>query len=149
MASRPFTTFNFRVTFTLEGESEPLCDAAFSEVDGLEMTMEPKTYQEGGNNLAQIHLAGPVTYSQLTLKRGMTEDFGLWTWFDRVLEREQGLRVDGLVQFLDSNSGRDVRASYLLSRCLPVKIKAPALNATDGAVAVEELQVAYERLRLL
>lgn len=149
MASRPFSAFNFRVTFTLEGASEPLCGGAFSEVDGLEMTMEPKTYQEGGNNLAQVHLPGPVAYSQLTLRRGMTEGFDLWRWFDRVLERELGLRVDGLVQILDSAVGGAPRASFLLSRCLPVKIKAPALNATDGAVAVEELQVAYERLRLL
>ena len=146
---RPFTTFNFKVVFTLDGQDEPLCHAAFAECDGLEMTMEPKTYQEGGNNLAQIHLPGPVTYAQLTLKRGMTDDFGLWKWFDRVLERHQGLRVDGLVQVLDSVAGGDARASFLLSRCLPVKLKAPALNAASGGVAVEELQVAYERLRLL
>jgi hypothetical protein len=36
----------------------------------------------------------------------------------------------------------------VLSRCLPVKIKAPALNAKDGLIAVEELQVAYESLEL-
>jgi hypothetical protein len=36
----------------------------------------------------------------------------------------------------------------VLSRCLPIKLKAPALNAKDGMVAVEELQLAYESLRL-
>ena len=153
-AIRPFTAFNFKVVFTLEGEDAPLCDAAFAECDGLEMTMEPKTYQEGGNNLAQIHLAGPVTYGQLTLKRGMTDSFDLWRWFDRVVEGETGLRVDGVVLFLGAGpaapSGEeDVRAGFLLSRCLPVKLKAPALNAKEGAVAIEEMQVAYERLRLL
>lgn len=149
MSARPFTTFNFRATFTLEGDAQPLCSGAFAEVDGLEMTMEPKTYQEGGNNLAQIHLPGPVAYSQLTLKRGMTEGFDLWRWFDRVLEEEPGLRVDGLVVVLDSAQGGEARASFLLSRCLPVKLRAPALSATDGGVAIEELHVAYERLRLL
>lgn len=153
-AIRPLTAFNFKVVFTLEGEDDPLCDAAFAECDGLEMTMEPKTYQEGGNNLAQIQLPGPVTYGQLTLKRGMTPSLDLWRWFDRVVEGETGLRVDGLVLLLGSTPARadgddDVQASFLLSRCLPVKIKAPALNALEGAVAIEEMQVAYERLRVL
>jgi hypothetical protein len=40
-------------------------------------------------------------------------------------------------------------ASFVLQRCLPVKIKAPPLNGKDGVVAVEELQLAYEALRLL
>ena len=43
---------------------------------------------------------------------------------------------------------RKVLASFALSRCLPLKIKAPALNAKDGLIAVEELQVAYEALEL-
>jgi hypothetical protein len=34
-----------------------------------------------------------------------------------------------------------------LEGCLPIKLKAPALNASDGLVAVEEMQIAYERLR--
>jgi hypothetical protein len=33
---------------------------------------------------------------------------------------------------------------FKLSRCLPVKIKAPALHARDGSIAVEEVQIAYE-----
>ena len=37
---------------------------------------------------------------------------------------------------------------FRLSRCLPVKLKAPALNAKDGTIAVEEFQLAYEKLQL-
>jgi phage tail-like protein len=149
----PFTTFNFKVIFTLDGEQQPLCDAAFAECDGLEMTMEPKTYQEGGNNLAQIHLAGPVTYGQLSLKRGMTRSFDLWRWFDRVVHGERGLRVNGLVVMLGSQpetaDGDNVQVTFYLSRCLPIKLKAPALNAKEGAVGIEEMQIAYERLKVV
>ena len=42
-----------------------------------------------------------------------------------------------------------MRARFILSRCLPTKLKAPALNAKDGMIAVEELQLAYETLRLV
>ena len=32
---------------------------------------------------------------------------------------------------------------FVLHDCLPVKLKAPALNAKDGLVAIEEMQIAY------
>ena len=32
--------------------------------------MEPKTIREGGNNTTMVHFVGPVSYGQLTLKRG-------------------------------------------------------------------------------
>jgi phage tail-like protein len=154
---RPFTAFNFRVVFTREGESDPLCHGAFAECDGLEVTMEPKTYREGGNNVSQIHLVGPVSYGQLSLKRGMTSSFDLWTWYDDVLTRaDHGLRLDGIVVMLGSQrapeeeGGDEVeQATFFLSRCLPVRIKAPALSAKDGQIAIEELTVAYERLKIL
>ncbi len=71
-AVRPFTAFNFHVEITVEGIAEQVCDAEFSECDGLEMTLEPKTIREGGRNSGPVHMTGPVSYGQLTLKRGMT-----------------------------------------------------------------------------
>lgn len=144
--ARPFTTFNFKVNLLLAGQSDPVCSAEFSECDGLEMSLEPKTIREGGSNGRQIHLVGPVSYGQLTLKRGMTPDFGLWRWFDKV-QRDRSLRASGEVLVLSSDRGReDVR--FVLTGCLPIKLKAPALNAQDGAVAIEEMQIAYETLSL-
>jgi hypothetical protein len=35
-----------------------------------------------------------------------------------------------------------------LQNCLITKLKAPALNAKDGMVAVEEMQISYESLTL-
>jgi hypothetical protein len=61
---RPFTTFNFKVELTLKGKKDFICSASFSECDGLEITMTPKTIQEGGNNNQPIHLIGPVSYGQ-------------------------------------------------------------------------------------
>ena len=39
------------------------------------------------------------------------------------------------------------RARFLLRRCLPLRLKAPTLNARDGIVA-EELQILCETLTL-
>jgi phage tail-like protein len=165
----PFTTFNFAIEVKVPGISGLVCNAAFSECDGLELNREVKTIREGGNNGVQVRLSGPVSYGTLSLKRGMTATFDLWDWFQSVLENP-GLRTDAEVVLfasgpdgpgmnLESNRGpigsdagsgdrRPERARFVLSRCLPIKLKAPAFNAKDGLLAIEECQVAYESLKL-
>ena len=142
----PFSAFNFSVEITPGPESPPLCHAAFAECDGLEMSMDVKTIREGGNNGVQIKLAGPVTYGQLTLRRGMTSSFDLWEWFERVVY-DPRVRASAVV-VLYAADRTTKRATWTLQRCVPVKIKAPALNARDGVVAIEEMQLGYESLRL-
>lgn len=146
VTARPFTAFNFAVEIRVPGVSEEVCDAAFAECDGLEMTRDVKSIREGGNNGAHIRLTGPVTYGQVTLKRGMTASFDLWTWFEEVT-LDPALRAEAQIALLDAD-GVTPRALFLLSRCLPLKLKAPPLNAKDGVVAVEELQLVYESLRV-
>lgn len=142
----PFTGFNFAVEISVEGVNNKVCNAAFSDCDGLEMTMDVKTIREGGNNARQIRLTGPMTFGMLTLKRGMTRTFDLWDWMAR-LQSSPGLRADAEV-VLFAADGSTERARFLLSRCVPAKLKAPALNAKEGGVAIEELQLAYESLSL-
>jgi phage tail-like protein len=142
----PFTAFNFSVEIRVDGVAMQICDAAFSECDGLEMTMEVKTIREGGNNGKQIRLTGPLAFGSVTLKRGMTETFDLWKWMKLMLTKPE-TRADAEVVVFASD-GATERARFILSRCVPVKLKAPPLNAKDGMVAIEELQLAYESLSL-
>jgi phage tail-like protein len=144
--ARPFTAFNFAVEIRVDGVAMQVCDAAFSECDGLEMTMDVKTIREGGNNGKEIRLAGPLKYGQVTMKRGMTSTFDLWDWFNLMLTN-QALRADAEVVIFAAD-GTTERARFILSRCVPVKLKSPPLSAKDGAVAIEELQLAYETLSL-
>lgn len=146
MPPRPFTTFNFKVSLEVE-QGKVLCEAEFSDCDGLEMSMEPKTIREGGNNGRQIHLAGPISYGQLSLKRGMTENFALWRWFEQV-QQNRKLRASGRILMLSSDRGEQEDVRFNITGCLPVKLKAPTLNAKDGQIAIEEMQVAYETLHL-
>ena len=80
------------------------------------------------------------------MKRGMTSNFELWDWFNLTLANP-ALRGEAQV-VLFANDGVTVRARFLLSRCVPVKLKSPPLNAKDGGVAIEELQLAYETLTM-
>jgi phage tail-like protein len=142
----PFTAFNFSVEIHVDGVAMQVCDAAFSECDGLEMTMEVKTIREGGNNGRQIRLTGPLNFGTCTLKRGMSANTDLWDWFNLMLTNPS-LRADAeVVNFAPDRTTE--RARFLLWRCVPVKLKAPPLNARDGMIAIEELQLSYETLTL-
>jgi phage tail-like protein len=145
LAGYPFTAFNFTVEVTVD-DGDPLCSASFAECDGLELNQEVKTIREGGNNGVQVRLAGATTYGTLTLKRGLTSSFDLWDWFEQSLG-DPSVRADAAVVLFAPDSTTE-RARWVLHDCLPLKLKAPPLNAKDGMVAVEELQVAYQSLKL-
>jgi phage tail-like protein len=143
ITAAPFTAFNFSVEIRVPDLFPQACSAAFAECDGLELSLDVKTIREGGANGRQIRLAGQLAFGQLTLKRGMTESFDLWDWVAATLANP-ALRGSAEVVLL-APDGRE-RVRFQLSRCLPVKLKAPALHARDGMVAVEELALAYESL---
>ena len=145
-APRPFSAFNFSVEIYPDGKSAPLCKAAFAECDGLEMTQDLKTIRSGGANDHAYRVPGTISYSNLTLKRGVTDSFDLWTWFADSIA-DPFLRANAEIVLLAEN-GSTERARFRLSRCIPAKLKAPALNAKDGTIAIEEFQLAYERLQL-
>lgn len=157
-AEYPFTSFNFLVSLAIENPpaelelSSPLCNAEFSECDGLEMTMEPKTVREGGNNTQVIHLVGMVSYGNLTLKRGMTSNQDLWKWFTAAVASptaratRRGMLAGAEIIMRDSAGEGKVK--YQLFDCLPIKLKAAPLNAKDGILAVEEMQIAYSHFTI-
>ena len=91
----------------------------------------------------QIRLTGAFNFGQVTLKRGMTKNFDLWDWVDNTQKSKYTRRRANRIPAPDRKTER---AGFVLSRCLPTKLKAPALNAKDGMVAIEELQLTYESL---
>lgn len=143
---RPFTAFNFSVEIYPDGKSAPIAAASFSECDGLEMTHDVKTIRSGGANDRAVRVPGTINYSNLTLKRGLTSNFDLWTWFEDSIA-DPYLRANAEVVML-AEDGSGEQARFQLQRCIPAKLKAPALNAKDGQIAIEEFQLAYEKLKL-
>jgi len=148
----PFTGFNFSVEISVPLIGNKLCNAAFSDCDGLDMTMDVKTIREGGNNTQQIRLAGPVNYGTVTLKRGLTDSFDLWDWFDAqqhgtAKQLRGDLRGDAEIVLMSEDQQTE-RARFVLKKCLLAKLKAPTLNAKDGAIAIEEMQLVFESMTL-
>ena len=144
----PFSAFRFAVEIKVPGMEGQLYSGYFAECDGLEMTMEVKTIREGGNNGEQVRLTGPLSYGTLTLKRGMTANRDMWDLFNLIVQPgKANLRANAEVVIFTPN-GEKEQARFILGRCLPIKLKAPALNAQSGIIAIEEMQLAYESMML-
>ncbi|MFZ0549003.1 MAG: phage tail protein [Candidatus Promineifilaceae bacterium] len=146
--SPPFTSFRFEVILNLNkpmnGLSNPVCNAAFAECNGLEISMTPKSFNEGGANQVQTHLKDKVTYGQLSLNRGMTASKHLWVWMEAAGSPGVDARASGTIKML--NPDGSTAAVFKLFDVLPVSLRGPGLNASNGQVAVEEMTLTYGRL---
>jgi phage tail-like protein len=172
------TNFNFRIKLlkaaaaasgqlgvggqTEQGdESDQLGDGGFQECTGLQIELDVAELLEGGRNDGVIRRVGRAKYSPITLKRGMFfgDDDGqlqaeLWQWLQGIASGVRPVaRYDGIIEVLDNSGASDggdevVVATWTFDRGLPTKIAGPQLNAKTGDVAIEELTIAHEGLRL-
>jgi phage tail-like protein len=147
----PLRGFRFQVDFKeqmltneTEGGEVLLCSGAFSECSGLEVTMEPKAIKEGGRNWGVAQRMGAISFGTVVLKRGLTTTADLWAWFSLVGEGAYAQRLNVTITQFDQ-SGKGV-FSWTLLKAMPIKFKAPDLNASNNEVAIEELHLVHEGL---
>jgi len=113
----------------------------FSECTGLDLTLQPEEYKEGGNNGSVLKFASRASWSNIVLKRGITHSSALWDWHFSFVEG-QGRRRDGVIVLLDG--ARAPVQTWYFRRGLPVKYSGPSLNATASSVAIEVIEIAHE-----
>ena len=134
--------------------SGQLGDGGFQECTGLQIDMDVHEITEGGRNDGTVRLAGRGKYANIVLKRGMLYPVGgtavneLWGWLQGMLSGQRPVvRYDGVIEVLNTSNGA-VTATWVFDRGLPAKISGPSLNAKSGEIAIEELTIAHEGLRL-
>lgn len=129
---------------------------AFQECTGLEIEMDIQEYLEGGRNNGTVRRVGRAKFQPIVLKRGMfyqpegegRVNTALWHWMQRIINGERPVpRHDGIIYVMSADG--TVRASWMFDRGLPAKIRGPELNGKSGEIAIEELTIAHEGLRLL
>ncbi|MBD2137771.1 phage tail protein [Anabaena sp. FACHB-1237] len=117
--------------------------ASFTECSGLGVSIEKDTYLEGGMNNKQYILMKAAKFSDVTLKRGITDDLEFWKWINQVLDGTRKRYDVGIILF---NQAGERMQTWRLIQAIPVGWKAPSLQASANNVAIEELSLAYERL---
>jgi phage tail-like protein len=123
--------------FALELKSQGLI-GSFREVSGLQSEQQVIEYkgadEKGETRLFKV--PGTIKYSDITMKRGMTNDTKLWVW--------RKARTNGSVVLYDQANGEVARWNFFEG--WPTKVSGPSLNATSNDIAVEECVIAIERL---
>jgi phage tail-like protein len=96
---------------------------------------------------------GRAKYQNIVLKRGMFYggpggvNRDLWQWLQGVVSGRRPVpRYDGIIEVM--SVGDNVAATWTFDRGLPARIRGPELNAKTGEIAIEELHIAHEGLRL-
>ena len=88
-----------------------------------------------------MKLPGLTKYSNIVLRRGVTDDRELYDWHRRIVQGDIE-RKNGSVVLLDRR-GQEV-ARWNFFRAWPSKWDGPDLNAEGSDVAIETLELAHE-----
>ena len=148
----PLTKMNFLVHVDqVEGT------AAFSEVTGIEATVDVIEFRQGNaNSLAPVKIPGLVKHGNVTLKFGYTLDSAFKTWIQECVSEVRGEmpRNNVQIEMIDINGGapqtkvESVTGTrvWILSNAWVTKYTAPDLDAKTSDVAIESVELAYEEL---
>ncbi|MCT7948233.1 phage tail protein [Ancylothrix sp. C2] len=140
--------------FYVEIEESSYISACFSECTGLSAKVNYETYFEGGVNNQQRIVLGHTQFSEVTLKRGLTNDVVFWGWASRMLtklEPSNGNAVNPQrrnINILLFNQAGETLQCWTLIGAVPVSWSAPSLQANANTVAIEELTLACEGLKV-
>jgi phage tail-like protein len=126
------------------GVLSAIFDAAlggFSECTGIEMSMKVEEFNEGGRNGEVLKFPGRISWTNVTLKKGIGSGTALWDWHYQFVEG-RGKRRDGVIVLL--NEFRLPNSIWHFRRGIPLKYSGPSLNASQNSVAIESIEIAHE-----
>lgn len=131
----PYRSYNFLV------EIDGITRAGFQECSGLDTSQDPIDYREGIDPLTTRKLPGLVTYSNISLKWGITDDSELWDWRNDVMQGSVKAK-NGSIVLMDDTGEEKLRWNF--TNGWPTKWTGPTFNSTGSDVAVETLEIAHE-----
>ena len=125
-------------------------DNSFSEVSGIEVSMTPTEYQEGGMNNYFYKLPETPKYSNLKLKRGvMSSDSSLNLWCEQTLQQSwEQLTTHHIVVSMLSSTLEPLK-TWAFMNAYPIAWRVSGINAKNNEVAVEEIEFAYLRFEIM
>lgn len=141
----PLTAFSFSAKFELDGAGDQ--DIRFQEISGLTSEVSVEQVQEGGENRFTHRLPGKAKFPSLVLKRAVLTDSGLINWFKSAIEDLEITPVGLTVSLL--NEAQAEVAVWSFTKVWPTKWAFSNLNAQSNALAIETIELAYQRFTRL
>ena len=117
----------------------------FRECTGLtseHTVVEDKAADATGRTIVR-KIPGQMTWSNITLKRGIDTDMQLWNWRKDIIDGKiNESRMDCTITAYDWQM--EAVLSFSVKRAWPCRYGAPGLNAGGNEVLVEEIELAHE-----
>ncbi|HEK1310948.1 TPA: phage tail protein [Pseudomonas aeruginosa] len=134
----PVPTYRFRVTI---GDTE----LAFSEVSGLQQTVQTIDYRDGTGHWCLM--PGQRQPVNITLRRGMAKGRKeLYEWY-KSITLNQVDKKDILISLTDE-AGTGLLISWIVSNAFPTSLSGPNFSASGNEVAMEEVNLMGDRLSI-
>lgn len=135
--------FHFKVEFGFKNSS----DVKFQSVSGLDATLETETIKEGGENRFEHVLPLRRKYGPLILKRGLLgpKDSGITAWLKGAFDHEEVEPIDSVTIKL-LNDEHQPLMYWTVNNVWPRSWKMDELNAMQGEILIETLELNYNRL---
>lgn len=133
----PYSAYNFLV------EIDGIIAGGFTDVSGLSIQTEVESVTEGGQNGFQHKLPKGTTYTDITLKQGITDLDLIWNWYEDVINGKIK-RKNGSIFMLD-HSGLPARWWDFVD-AYPVKWDGPMFNASSTTIATQTLVLTHHGL---
>ncbi|MBD2891730.1 phage tail protein [Spirillospora sp. NPDC000708] len=134
----PYRNFNFLV------ELEGIAQASFVECGGLGSTTEVIENRQGGDNTTSYKLPGRTSYSDISLKWGLTASTELWDWRQQIVIGAI-VRKNGSIVVFDLDNSTEV-ARWNFVNAWPSKWESSAFTAKGSDISIDTLVLAHEGL---
>ncbi len=136
----PYRGYNFRI------ELDNTSVAAFRDCSGIGLNTDSVDYREGTDAWLSVRkLTALRKFTNITLKRGITDNKDLWNWYKNVLNGVADRRNGAIV--LQDEQHNDVLRWNFQNGWIS-KWEGPTMSATSNDVSIETIEITHERLEL-
>jgi phage tail-like protein len=135
----PYRGFNFRV------EINNVTVGAFSDVSGLSSDGDIVEFCDAARQSHNRKLMGLRKFSNITLKRGYTDNGELWNWRNNIVNSIPDRRT-GTIVLMDEKRNDVLRWEF--EGGWIHKFDGPTLNAKGNDVAIESMELVVDGLIL-
>jgi phage tail-like protein len=127
-------------------EWDGIVQAGFNQVTIPDISIDPIEYREGNELTTVRKIPGQVKYSNIILKRGVTDNMELFEWIKKISEGSiNSTRKTVSILILDEKG--DEAARWDFAEAWPTKYDSPELNASSNEIAIETLEIAHEGMK--
>lgn len=151
MSQGKYPLLSYRFSIQMVGLSSLAVSGYFMELSGLKAEqeiIEYKVYHPITRHDQIVLIPGRRNSGEVTLKQGVTDDLGFWTWRWFSVHGSSKMARSSIAITMYSPEGEPTSIWYMMG-AYPTRVSGPEMKADSNDIAVEELTIKYTSLTRL